>query len=396
MCFVGLCLQIHGIKQRLDQLEAPKTVAPSGSARIIVALSTMRRPPPVAQQYLWRTVDSILPHLGVSEGLEVALLIVNVEESDEFSKEIRERYKGHPIAVQHKHSQPQNPCEFAHLYNDTFERVLWRTKRSMDMLTTLRLAAAQKGDFILVLEDDTAVLGEMRAAIQQCVELSAVICRWDFYMKRPDAERRLGWKRLTRQVIPPVNLQGVFGLMMPTNDWNTFVEWATPHVDKAPADWLLGRWLFLNDWKMALMQPKMNLHHMATVSTRSKRETRTWESECPQKVLGRYSLHWVGSENLYVEIPYVDMDGYDVGVDPQARLMDQGGHLIKCDQNPRCVAVNRNGWMKKELVASVLSPAAGKKALFIKTNATTDWAALDAFYDACIKHTPITMLRRKR
>ena len=370
----------------------------SNAIRVVLALSTIRRGPPLITEYLWSTVDSILPHLGASQGLEVALVIVDVEKSGEFTQEIEQRYKGHPIHVENVHTPSGNPCDLAHLYNDTLERTVWRTQRVIDLLSMLRVAAKQQGDYIFVLEDDTVVNGDLVGAMRECVDMKQqhVMCRWDFWMKRRDAEIRLRLQRPTRIIVPPGNLQGVFGLMMPTEAWMHFVEWAQGHTDKAPADWLIGRWLNRNGYEMAHMRPRMNLHHMATISTRKKREKRSWTSECPEKDLSRYSLHWAGGDNLFIEVPYMDIEGFDEGVHAKARFMDQAGHLMTCDDNPKCVAVNRNGWMKKQLETSVLTKPHGKKALYIKVNGTTDWAKVSTFYDECMRRIPWSLMRRLR
>jgi hypothetical protein len=57
------------------------------------------------------------------------------------------------------------------------------------------------------------------------------------------------------------NLQGVFALMMPTVEWTQMCEFMRGSFDLAPADWLVGRWLFQNNWRIAFMPPSLAVYH---------------------------------------------------------------------------------------------------------------------------------------
>jgi hypothetical protein len=60
---------------------------------------------------------------------------------------------------------------------------------------------------------------------------------------------------------PQGNLQGLFAMMLPTADWLVLCDYMRANFAYAPADWLAGRWLFQQNWRIAFMAPVMAVYH---------------------------------------------------------------------------------------------------------------------------------------
>ncbi len=60
----------------------------------------------------------------------------------------------------------------------------------LDLVFTLRLASVET-DYVLVLEDDTPVVGHLPSAVLQCHDIygpgKATACRWDFLWQQAEA-----------------------------------------------------------------------------------------------------------------------------------------------------------------------------------------------------------------
>jgi hypothetical protein len=48
----------------------------------------------------------------------------------------------------------------------------------------------------------------------------------------------------------------------------------------------------------------------------------------------RYRLRWVGGVDYFLEIPWADMNGNDVGISRDASLMDEDAKIIVCEKTP--------------------------------------------------------------
>ena len=49
--------------------------------------------------------------------------------------------------------------------------------------------------------------------------------------------------------------------MLPTTEWLQICDFMKSSFDLAPADWLIGRWLFQNNWRIAFMPPSLAVYH---------------------------------------------------------------------------------------------------------------------------------------
>jgi hypothetical protein len=111
-----------------------------------------------------------------------------------------------------------------------------------------------------------------------------------------------------------------------------------------------------------------------------------WEEDAAS-----FRLRWVGGESLFLELPWTDIEGHDVGVPRDAALMDQDARLIVCQMTPACRAMNVNGWMKRALALDAVSqPEKSKKLLIRVPMAATadDLAPIRSFFLACVARLP--------
>jgi hypothetical protein len=99
----------------------------------------------------------------------------------------------------------------------------------------------------------------------------------------------------------------------------------------------------------------------------------------------------VGGESLFLELPWTDIEGHDVGVPRDAALMDQDARLIVCQMTPACKAMNVNGWMKRALPPEAVSQPEKTKKLLIRVpmDATAEeLSAIRTFFLSCVARLP--------
>jgi hypothetical protein len=78
-------------------------------------------------------------------------------------------------------------CDLPRLYGDDLTRTIWRSKRVLDFVYSVRLASLSAPDYVLVLEDDTPVAGSLHAGATACASAfgnSTTACRWDFHWEK--------------------------------------------------------------------------------------------------------------------------------------------------------------------------------------------------------------------
>lgn len=414
-----------------------KREATPGQKRLRISLSTMRRG--VAREHVYETLDSLLPWLGSDGALHVAVTVVDVERGDgSFAQEIAGKYaelvRSELLTVRHLDDAARGvlyeglvrTCDMPRLYGDDLTRTIWRSKRVLDFVYAVRIASLTSPDYVLVLEDDTPVLGSLHAGALQCVQQfanSTTACRWDFHWEKKTGltkvfptEHEMA-ARPPKVMYPQGNLQGLFAMMMPTADWLVLCDYMRVHFAYAPADWLIGRWLFQQNWRIAFMAPVMAVYHctgsnfgdssrLAVARSLSSdpmfadkplswdkcmREAAAshpfkWEAE-PSK----FRLRWVGGSSLFLELPWTDIEGLDLGVPRDSALMDEDAKLIVCQMTEGCVAMNGNGWMKRSLSLAAVSPPEKAKKLLLKVPLDAQpaqVAAVREFFLACVARLP--------
>lgn len=365
--------RIDELKHDIEKLKIQTTPPLPSQVRVVVCISTVYR----TQEYIWDTLDSFWSNVNHNSLMNIEILVVEVGNNKTYASLIEQKYQGiHVVSI--APNTIETPCQLPRLYNDELDRVIWRSKRSLDMVSTLNLAVSRGAEYIFVLEDDTPLLGNVPGAFSECHDLynseDRVVCKWDFWYKHMDAKRRLNVRRPPRIMYPPGDLQGVFGIMMRTQVWKEIATWAKKHYDKAPADWLIGRYLFRENYRMAVLSSTMNMYHKPginkAVSSLVIQKKATWD-DCKGVFLkpfnweGGYKLHWVGGEHYFLEIPFFDSKGGDLGVPRDAGGMDQAGHMIVCEKTPNCVAVNKNGWMKQSVNPDVVSVPSRRGGLYV-------------------------------
>jgi hypothetical protein len=250
----------------------------------------------------------------------------------------------------------------------------------LDFVFTVRLAANEGSDYIMVLEDDTPAFGDVAYGVTQCIAAyrnTSTACRWDFHWEKKTAAAKVVARshplaqKSPKLMYPQGNLQGLFAIMLPAADWVSVCDYMRLHFDKAPADWLIGRWLFQQNWRIAFMPPVLAVYHCSGANFKSSSRlavsrqlsddplftakaldwnacprtgpvTQPFKWEDPQL----YKLRWVGGEEYFLEVPWTDMEGHDIGVPRDAALMDEDARLIVCEMTPNCRAINLSGWMK--------------------------------------------------
>jgi hypothetical protein len=174
-------------------------------------------------------------------------------------------------------------CDLPRLYGDDLTRTIWRSKRVLDFVYSVRLASLTAPDYVLVLEDDTPVAGSLHAGATQCAAAfgnSTTACRWDFHWEKRVALTKVFpvehevttvvvssplflvsslqmSSRPAKIMYPQGNLQGLFAMMLPTADWLVLCDYMRANFAYAPADWLAGRWLFQQNWRIAFMAPTL-------------------------------------------------------------------------------------------------------------------------------------------
>lgn len=407
--------------------------------KVTVAISTMRRDLSGKRpEYLWETLDSLVPFLGVEGHIEVGISLVDVEPGDGSWKRIIEERYGALISlgvltVTHLtdviregiYANLTQTCKLHRLYGDEMQRVIWRSKRVLDFAYTITMATSDS-DYIFILEDDTPILGDLRAAVMQCHVYfgagSSTACRWDFLWRKEEAQRKLvpvaaAGHLFPKMTLPQGALPGLYALMLPAPDWLQLATFFRIHFDKAPADWLIGRWLFAENFRLAYMPAILNCYHgpgtagkdstlmsvqrqLASFSffhskplswencTRTAENTNhpfKWELIGP-----KYLLRWVGGSSFFLEIPWIDIEGHDIG---SARdfSIDEDARMYVCEKTPTCRAVNRNGWMKKDLVFHDVSPPQRAKRLFVQIPASASdefLGEIRSFYLKCWDKLP--------
>lgn len=143
-----------------------------GQTTLRVVMSTMRRG--LEREYIYATLDSLLPYLGSHGPLHVAVTVVDVERGQgEFADELRaafgELVEAGLLQVEHLddesravlYSSLRETCSMHRLYGDDLARTLWRSKRALDFVFVTRLSAASGAAMMLVLEDDTPLVGSL-------------------------------------------------------------------------------------------------------------------------------------------------------------------------------------------------------------------------------------------
>ena len=423
-----------GVAKRVLQRGNLKPSA--GQVTLRVAMSTMRRG--LDKEHVYDTLDSLMPYLGSHGRLHVSVTVVDVERGDgSFAEELRNKYKELTAAglmeVEHMDDASraqlydglQETCAMHRLYGDDLARTLWRSKRVLDFVVSVRLAAAGGADLVLVLEDDTPAVGDLAAGVVECIDRYAntsTACRWDFHWDHKTAlAKTVGLdkpeaKRPAKIMYPQGNLQGLFAMALPSADWIQMCDYMRLHFDKAPADWLVGRWLFQQNWRIAFMPPVLSFYHAAGSNFASssrltlarqlgddpifKDRPLSWDKCPPTPVPGQpfkwedpslFHLRWVGGQDFFLEVPWTDLEGHDLGIPRDAALMDQDARLIVCEMTPECQAVNAAGWMKRELLPDALSPPAKTKRLFLRVPADASPAQLDhikTFFLECVRRMP--------
>ena len=386
------------------------------ASRVSVVMSTMRRG--LAQEPIFKTVESLIPHLGLEGSIETTLVIVDVENGrGDFGKLLQQHYaslvSAGLIRIIHLDDESRellytnlvDTCSLHRLYNDELNRIIWRSKRVLDFIFSLRISA-KESDYILVLEDDTPVLGDYPFSIQQCLDKysdTQTACRWDFHwslkkaqgkVHKPNAPQALVEAKL---MYPQGNLQGVFALMLPTPTWLEMSNWMRTHFDKAPADWLIGRWLFLQNWRIAFMPPTMAIYHNSDASFKDSSRiavrrkikddalfadkafewsacfaTKQEHASHPFKWDRGISVRWVGGEDFWIEVSHFDIEGHDIGIAKEAALMDNDAKIIVCEKTPGCAAINKMGWMKGVLSEANLSKPNPKFTLYVRVAANAN------------------------
>ena len=89
-------------------------------------------------------------------------------------------------------------------------------------------------------------------------------CRWDFYWDAATARAKLLAPAVRAAPVlryPQGDLQGVFALMLPSAHWLSATNYMRQFFDRAPADWLIGRWLFQHNWRLAFMPSHFAIFH---------------------------------------------------------------------------------------------------------------------------------------
>lgn len=435
-------MHVKGHKDQIDDLSSrlvarSHPIQATDTFEVIICISSVRRNK--REEYLYTTLNSLVPYMSsdTERRVKLKVLVVDVERGQgEYAQQIRERHLGlvesGKLIIKHLDDKARsllykdlvNTCSLPRFYADDLGRVIWRSKRVLDFVYSMELAIEMKSDYIYVLEDDTPVMGNLEGAMEQCHDMygkqDRVACRWDFWWREIEAKRRLaiGASRPPRVMYPQADLQGVFAMMMRTSAWSSVCQWSRTNFAKAPADWLIGRYLFQENWRIAFMS-LMNVYHRAgpgigdssrlaiSHSLRSdplfKDRALTWE-ECsesdmtmhPFKDKDKYQLHWVGgSGDLFLRIPFLDILGHDLGVPRDAGLMDQGGHIIVCERTPKCVAVNKNGWMKETIEdKKALARPIRKQDLFVRIwKNGSNVESVEEFYEFCMSKIPANLLR---
>lgn len=433
------------VKDHKDQLEdlSSRLVARShpiqatDTFQVVICISTVRRN--TREEYLYSTLNSLIPYMGTETERRVNLrvLVVDVERGEgEYAEQIRERHSNlvgaGKLVVKHLDEKSRsllykdlvNTCSLPRFYGDDLDRVIWRSKRVLDFVYSMDLAINMNSDYIYVLEDDTPIMGNIEDAMEQCHDMygkqERVACRWDFWWREMEARRRLATSasRPPRVMYPQGDLQGVFAMMMRTSAWSDICKWSRQHFAKAPADWLIGRYLFQENWRIAFMSlmnvyhkpgpgvggsSRMSISHSLKTDPLFKDQALSW-NDCdendlkmhPFKDKDKYQLHWVGgSEDLFLKVPFMDIIGYDVGVPRDAGFMDQGGHVIVCERTPKCIAVNKNGWMKHSIEdREALARPMRKQDLFVRVwKNGTNMDKVKEFYEFCMTQIPPNLLR---
>lgn len=322
------------------------------------------------------------------------VVVVETQQNHTYVAQLRRTYPQHTVKPVDTLSTIDDPCQLSHLYGDDAQRVAWRSQRVLDMVKALRMC--QGAHYLMMVEDDTPMLGDVQGSIERCQEIlrndQKVICRWPFYMKRADAQRRVGrFKAPERLTYVPANLQGVFGLMMPTTAWLELADWAELHYDKAPADWMIGRWLFRNNWRMVFLDHRAVLYHAPGLNKRQSTLQHVQKRvQCGNEPQKWYRVHWVGGEKYFLEVPFFDIVGNDLGVAEHANQMDTAAHMIVCEKTPSCRAVNHNGWMKHTIRTSDVSRVPSRKVgIFVVLDEEAK-----KIYDWCNAKTPRSLLKK--
>lgn len=397
------------LQRKFERLRASGDVV--NPIKVVLAMSSVRRYPQGMPEYLWATVDSIVPFLGIEGRFEISLVIVDVEAGDgEWKRIIEDRYRelleAGLVVVTHLsnalreslYANLTQTCKLHRFYADDMQRVIWRSKRVLDFVHTVEVAAFES-DYVVVLEDDTPLLGNLQVAVSHCHDLygpySKTACRWDWYFTKKDAMAKLVNVKESAHLSPRVvysagTLAGLFVMMLPTPEWKRVASWSRVHFDKAPADWLVGQWLFIQNFRMAYMPNVLNCYHAPTRMTEStlstvqlsslplfKEKALSWK-HCPQtletsnhpfkwELTGpRFRLHWVGGSSLFLEVPWTDMEGHDLGIARDAKLLDIETSMYICEKTPPCKAVNKGGWMKEDFVFSATSAPSKEDQLFVR------------------------------
>jgi hypothetical protein len=165
--------------------------------------------------------------------------------------------------------------------------------------------------------------------------------------------------------------------MLPTSDWLSMCNFMRASFDLAPADWLIGRWLFQNNWRIAFLPPALAVYHCAGSSFQdssriavAKVKQRKGEGSCALILVivqslasdpmfkGKvrhclffvllwfclfivccqplswhecdaarsawhpfkwedfktFRLRWVSGADFFLELPHIDIDGHDIGI----------------------------------------------------------------------------------
>ena len=367
-------------------------------------MSTIRRSNG-KQEYVEQVLNQLATVVNHA-ALEIHVIVVDTEPSDtgEWSTYLAQKHTHPQFHFMSGHGADMgDPCLLHRFYGDSLDRTIWRSQRVLDMIETIGILSHFQLDYVFVTEDDVGFQGNLGNSLWKCIQMwkPNTFCHWDFRLRELDAVKMMKKTRRLEITYPQADLQGLFGVLLPTSEWLSFAQFAKKHFDKAPADWLLGRYLFRNQWKRIQMPWEVVLYHLpgknsGKSSLRLYHSNQSWE-KCENKADHHHVFKWnmevrlVWAEGLFVEIPFFDSQTPSLGQVPEAAKLDMGAQLMKCYNTTHCPSMNRKGEIKE--LGQITARYQRKNALFIRIQNDTNLSYILNTVRVCAAKAPKTLTK---
>jgi len=244
----------------------------SQGLNFVIGISSIAR----ERDYVADTLRSIMSAMSPSEKHSVKIIIMNgnvppgahaalKEVAQTYRAEIKEgliKIITNPDPVK-GHLQLVDRSKLTLRWQDSVDRVLWRSKQVLDVAFLLEECSkvATPESYFLMIEDDVIAANNFVTKIRTFMD-EKLAPRTDWIT----ASFYNPWTVEDLEELPPYKFFGVIGQVFRPHDLPTIVEFLRKNFDQSPLDWLFVDFLKKFDGKVVVHTPSM-FQHVGEVSS---------------------------------------------------------------------------------------------------------------------------------